>query len=90
MFAPYPVQAGGLAGFLPAHNLQARGRPRGREPRRKVLSVSHYTLDELIARWQREELTVEQMIGQILQLLRAHEGRLRAVERRLPASTEAA
>jgi hypothetical protein len=46
--------------------------------------VSHYTLEELIARWRREELTPEQMIGQLLQILRAQEQRLRDVERRVP------
>jgi hypothetical protein len=45
--------------------------------------VSHYTIEELIARWKKEELTSEQVIGQILQLLRAVEERLRALERRI-------
>jgi hypothetical protein len=45
--------------------------------------VSHYTIEELIARWRKEELTSEQVIGQILQLLRATEERLRALERHL-------
>jgi hypothetical protein len=46
--------------------------------------VSHYNLEELIARWRREELTVEQMIGQILQALHTQQQRLRDLERRLP------
>jgi hypothetical protein len=46
--------------------------------------VSHYSLEELIARWRHEELTVEQMIGQILQALQAQQQRLRDLERRLP------
>jgi hypothetical protein len=43
--------------------------------------MSHYTVEELIARWRKEALTVEQMIGQILQVLRAHEQRLKEVGR---------
>jgi hypothetical protein len=43
--------------------------------------VGHYTLDELIELWTRERLTTEQMIGQILQVLRAQERRLRALTR---------
>ena len=39
--------------------------------------MSHYTLDELIELWRREKLTTEQMIGQILQVLKAHEQRMR-------------
>ncbi len=39
--------------------------------------MSSYTIEELIARWKREELTVEQMIGQMLQVLREQERRLR-------------
>jgi hypothetical protein len=50
--------------------------------------VSHYTLEELIARWRREELTVEQMIGQILQALQAQQQRLRDLERRLPSADD--
>jgi hypothetical protein len=46
--------------------------------------MSHYTLDELMARWNREELTLEQMMGQLLQALRAQDQRLREVERRVP------
>jgi hypothetical protein len=41
--------------------------------------MSHYTIEELIAHWKREELTVEQMIGQMLQVLREQERRLRAL-----------
>ena len=43
--------------------------------------MSHYTIEELIARWKREELTAEQTIGQILQLLREHERRMRELAR---------
>ncbi len=39
--------------------------------------MSNYAIEELIARWRREELTVEQMIGQILLLLKEQERRLR-------------
>jgi len=41
--------------------------------------VSNYTIEELIARWKREELTVEQTIGQILLLLKEQQRRLREV-----------
>ena len=46
--------------------------------------MSHYTLEELIARWKREEVTMEQMIGQLALVLATLEQRLRAVERRVP------
>jgi hypothetical protein len=39
--------------------------------------MSHYSLDELIEFWKHEKLTVEQIIGQMLQVLREHERRLR-------------
>ena len=39
--------------------------------------MSNYTIEELIARWKREELTMEQVIGQILLLLREQDRRLR-------------
>src|SRR5690349_5641672 len=45
--------------------------------------MTHYTTDELIVRWKREELTTEQMIGQLVQALATVEQRLRALERRL-------
>jgi hypothetical protein len=48
--------------------------------------VSHYTLDELLILWRREELTAEQLLGQLLQVLRAQERRLRELERQLPAA----
>jgi hypothetical protein len=47
----------------------------------KEHTVSHYTLDELIARWKKGTVTVEQVIGQLLQLLRVHDERLRELER---------
>lgn len=47
--------------------------------------MSHYTLDELLILWRREELTAEQLLGQMLQVLRAQERRLRDLERQLPA-----
>jgi len=47
----------------------------------KERTVSHYTIDELIELWRREKLTAEQAIGQILQVLRAQEQRLREVRR---------
>ena len=39
--------------------------------------MSNYTVEELIARWKREELTIEQAIGQILLLLKQQDQRLR-------------
>ena len=42
-----------------------------------------YGLEEVIHRWARGDLTVEQIIGQILLLLQAIEERLREVERKL-------
>jgi hypothetical protein len=47
--------------------------------------MSTYGLDEIIRRWGRERLTVEQAIGQILLLLQAIEERLRDLERKLLA-----
>jgi hypothetical protein len=46
--------------------------------------MSHYSLEELLDLWKREQLTAEQMIGQLLQVLRAQEQRLREMARRLP------
>jgi hypothetical protein len=43
----------------------------------KGAKVSNYTVEELITRWKREELTIEQAIGQILLLLKEQEQRLR-------------
>jgi hypothetical protein len=47
--------------------------------------VSHHTIEELIEFWKHEKLTAEQAIGQILQVLREHERRLRENARRPPA-----
>ena len=52
--------------------------------------MSHYTLEELVMRWKREELTVEQMIGQLLLVQLAQQRRLRELERRLPPDDESA
>ena len=43
--------------------------------------MSHYTLDELIMRWKKETVMADQVIGQLLQLLRVHDERLRELER---------
>lgn len=43
--------------------------------------MSNYPLEDLIARWKREELSAEQMIGQLLLVLREHEQRLRELAR---------
>jgi hypothetical protein len=44
--------------------------------------MGSYNLDELIVLWEREKLTTEQTIGQILLALHALNERLRALERR--------
>lgn len=41
-----------------------------------------YNLDELINLWEREKLTTEQAIGQILLKLRSFSERIRELERR--------
>lgn len=43
--------------------------------------MSHYSIDDLIARWKKEELTIEQVIGQMLQHLREQERRLKEAAR---------
>ena len=43
--------------------------------------MSHYTIDELIARWKKEQLTAEQAIGQILLLLKEMERRMKEARR---------
>ncbi|HNP87286.1 MAG TPA: hypothetical protein PKK78_14160 [Kouleothrix sp.] len=50
--------------------------------------MSHYTVEELIARWKREELTTEQLLGQLLLVLREHEQRLKELARQVPAMPE--
>jgi hypothetical protein len=44
--------------------------------------VSHYTVEELIARWKKEELSVEQVIGQLLLVLHEQQLLLRELARR--------
>jgi hypothetical protein len=46
--------------------------------------MARYSLDELLSLWQREHLTVEQVIGQILQHLLALEKQLGELKRQLP------
>lgn len=41
-----------------------------------------YNLDELITLWEREKLTTEQIVGQILLALRTLNERIRELERR--------
>jgi hypothetical protein len=48
--------------------------------------MAEYPLRELLSLWQRERLTVEQIIGQILQHLLALEKQLGDLKRRLPKS----
>jgi hypothetical protein len=45
--------------------------------------MSSYSIEELISRWKREELTVEQMIGQLLLLMQTQDQRLRELGRRI-------
>lgn len=48
--------------------------------------MSTYGLEEVISRWERGTLTMEQAIGQILLLLQVVEERLRDLERKLLTS----
>lgn len=41
-----------------------------------------YNLDELITLWEREKLTTEQVVGQILLVLRSLSRRIHELERR--------
>jgi hypothetical protein len=43
--------------------------------------MSHHTLDDLIELWKREKLTTEQMVGQLLLVLKDQERRIREVVR---------
>jgi hypothetical protein len=62
--------------------------PQQSKPVAEERAVSHYSLEELAELWKREKLTVEQMIGQLLQALTAQQLRLREIERRLPPADE--
>lgn len=44
--------------------------------------MSNYNLDELITLWEREKLTTEQAVGQILLILSSLSQRIRELERR--------
>jgi hypothetical protein len=44
--------------------------------------MGNYNLDELITLWEREKLTTEQVVGQILLVLRSLSHRIRELERR--------
>ena len=44
--------------------------------------MSHYTIDELIARWKKEQLSVEQVIGQLLLIVHEQQLLLRELARR--------
>ncbi len=48
-----------------------------------------HTLEELTRKWQREELTAEQMVGQLVQHMGVLYERLRLVERTLNAERRA-
>jgi hypothetical protein len=47
-----------------------------------------YTLEELVRKWQHEQVTAEQMIGQLLQHVGVLYERLRLVERRAAGRME--
>ena len=44
--------------------------------------MSHYTIEELIARWKKEQLSVEQVIGQVLLLLHEQQQQLHELAHR--------
>jgi len=44
--------------------------------------MGNYNLDELITLWEREKLTTEQVVGQMLLVLRSLSLRIRELERR--------
>ena len=44
--------------------------------------MGSYSLDELITLWEREKLTTEQTVGQMLLVLRSLSQRIRELERR--------
>jgi hypothetical protein len=46
-------------------------------------AMGNYNFDELINLWEREKLTTEQAVGQVLLLLRSLSERIRDLERRL-------
>ena len=50
--------------------------------------MSHYSIDELIARWKKGAMTVEQVIGQLLLLVQAHEQRLRELGRQRSGASD--
>jgi hypothetical protein len=52
-------------------------------------AMGAHTLDELMRKWQHEQLTSEQMIGQLLQHVSVLSERLRLVERRVGSLAEA-
>jgi hypothetical protein len=43
--------------------------------------MSNYSLDELITRWEHEKVTTEQVVGQVLLLLRSLAERVEELER---------
>jgi hypothetical protein len=45
-------------------------------------TVGNYNLDELITLWEREKLTTEKAVGQILLMLRSLSEQIRELERR--------
>jgi hypothetical protein len=46
------------------------------------MTMGSYNLDELITLWEREKLTTEQTVGQMLLILRVLSQRVRELERR--------
>jgi len=50
--------------------------------------MSQYTLEELLARWKQDDVTAEQMVGQLLLAMIALQQRVRELERQRPPSAE--
>jgi len=49
------------------------------------MKMSAYTMDEIMRRWRLGELTAEQAIGQILQLIQTLSKRVSVLEQRVEA-----
>ena len=78
-------------GLSTVHHHKIRPIASTRGCRRRTNSQAHnseeeqmgsYNLDELIVLWEREKLTTEQTVGQILMTLRSLHQRIRELERR--------
>jgi hypothetical protein len=52
--------------------------------------MNHYSLEELIELWKEEQMTIEQMIDQILRVHQDLDRRMRELARRKPPAEERA